>query len=239
MTVPSLLSTVHFSGSFALLDGHLRRLRRSAAALAAHYHDAGPFANEKMPSDEAIVAAMRAAVDKMGSGAEQRVRVLVDGEGEVRVEASVFERPAATAHGDRVVVLDDRPLRETHDGLVFMRNKTSERRVYDDARARRGVAAAPASDAVFDVLLYTEDGYVTECCIANIAVEIERDRWVTPPVSDLRPILPGVYREWLLAQGQLEEMPIDIDLLKDCISRGMRVKCFNALRGEYFVTIRF
>jgi para-aminobenzoate synthetase/4-amino-4-deoxychorismate lyase len=84
----------------------------------------------------------------------------------------------------------------------FLRHKTSRRDVY-----ARALAAHPEAD---DVVLWNERGELTESCSANLVLELDGRR-LTPPVSC--GLLPGTYREHLLARGELEEAVVTLERL--------------------------
>jgi para-aminobenzoate synthetase/4-amino-4-deoxychorismate lyase len=79
-------------------------------------------------------------------------------------------------------------------GDWLLRHKTTNREVYNRARAAR-----PDTD---DVLLVNERGEITESTIANVVAEIDGVR-VTPPVAC--GLLPGVFRAALLESGEVRE----------------------------------
>jgi para-aminobenzoate synthetase / 4-amino-4-deoxychorismate lyase len=98
----------------------------------------------------------------------------------------------------------------------FLYHKTTNRALYENA-----LAACPGFD---DVLLWNEDGELTESTRANIVVELDGER-VTPPVSS--GLLPGVYRGWLLRQGQVRERVVRLADLARCEA----IWLVNSLRG--------
>jgi len=104
----------------------------------------------------------------------------------------------------------------------FLYHKTSNRGVYEAARIAR-----PGFD---DVLLFNEEGGITESTIANVAVEIE-GKLCTPPVSC--GLLPGILRAHLLQQGELIERAIAVEELL----RSPRVFLLNSVRGRYAVEV--
>ena len=75
---------------------------------------------------------------------------------------------------------------------VFLYHKTTNRAIYDRAR----LAGAD------DVLLWNEDGEMTESTIANLVVELDGVR-VTPPVEC--GLLAGTLRGELLDRGEIAE----------------------------------
>ena len=97
----------------------------------------------------------------------------------------------------------------------FLYHKTTYRAVYDDARG-----SCRGGD---DVVLWNPRREVTESTIANIVVELGGER-VTPPVEC--GLLPGVFRAWLLATGQVRERRITLEELR----AARRVWLVNSVR---------
>jgi para-aminobenzoate synthetase/4-amino-4-deoxychorismate lyase len=191
-----LIETIRWTedGGFWLLDRHLDRLIDSA-----RYFD--------IPLDPAeIRAALRAVV--AGHSGSLRVRLSVGRAGAIAVDTDEMPVPAAVR-----AAVDSMPI-DPDD--VFLYHKTSNRAVYDEARARSG--------DVDDVILVNPSGEVTETTIGNLAVEIHGSWWTPPVVAGL---LPGTYRAELIAEGRLQARPITIAELK-AASRLARI---NALRG--------
>jgi para-aminobenzoate synthetase/4-amino-4-deoxychorismate lyase len=62
-----------------------------------------------------------------------------------------------------------------------------------------------------DVILWNERGEVTESSIANVVVSID-DEFFTPPLES--GLLPGVFRNQLLAEGQIKERTISVKELQ-------------------------
>ena len=82
----------------------------------------------------------------------------------------------------------------------FLYHKTTKRDIYEQAKMGN-----PDCD---DVLLWNENGEITESCIANVVVDF-KDRLVTPPVSS--GLLAGTFRRWLLKQQKISEEIVTID----------------------------
>lgn len=193
-----LLETLRWSPAdrFFLLDRHLQRLG-----------DAAEYFGVPVQLPE-VQAALAAAV--AGATVSLRVRLLVGRDGEVRVE----QRPFAPAAGVVRAALAPTPVDTSN---VFLFHKTTNRRVYDEAKA-----SAPDVD---EVLLWNADGEVTEGTIANLVAEIDGVR-VTPPVSC--GLLPGTYRAMLLETGRVSERAIRVDDLR----RATGLWLVNAVHGE-------
>ncbi|MCA1902044.1 MAG: aminodeoxychorismate synthase component I [Candidatus Hydrogenedens sp.] len=81
-----------------------------------------------------------------------------------------------------------------HTKNLFLYHKTTYRCMYEEAKKER-----PDCD---DVLLWNEEGYLTESTIANLVVCIG-GRLFTPPIHC--GLLPGTFRQYLLDHAIIEE----------------------------------
>lgn len=115
--------------------------------------------------------------------------------------------------GQVLLAIDEQPVRSSDVGLF---HKTTDRRAYDDRRARH-----PDAD---DVVLVNERGEVTETTIANLAARID-GVWSTPPLD--AGCLPGVERARWLAGGTLVERVVTADQLRSA----EEVAVLSSLRG--------
>ena len=193
-----LLETLRWSpgDGFVLLERHLQRLQ-----------DAAEYFSMPMPSAE-VDAALAAAVAE--AAGPLRVRLLVSRQGQVRVE----QQPFVPAAG---VVRAALALAPIDSSDVFLFHKTTNRRVYDDARA--SVAG------VDEVLLWNAGGEVTEGTTANLVAEIDGVR-VTPPIAS--GLLAGTYRAMLLDTGRVTERVLTIDDLRHATALWL----VNSVQGE-------
>ncbi|HML97018.1 MAG TPA: aminodeoxychorismate synthase component I [Tepidiformaceae bacterium] len=180
---------------FVLLKRHLDRLRASARYFGF------PFDRRKV---------RRALGQAVGGCDPLRVRLLLDEWGALRVETS------ALAAGSPARVTAGLALAPVDAASPFLFHKTTRRAVYEDAAASR-----PDCE---EVILWNRAGYVTETCLANIAV-YAAGRWVTPPVAD--GLLAGTMRAELLARGEIVEGQIPVGSLHE----GTRLAAFNSVRG--------
>ncbi len=141
-----------------------------------------------------------------------RLRLLANRQGELRLEVYPLE-PAAAAAPVRLGLA--RAAVDEDD--VFLYHKTTQRAVYEHARAGR-----PDCD---DVLLWNRRGELTESTIANLALALD-GRLVTPPVAS--GLLPGVLRAELLESGEIQEQILTLDDLARC----QGIYLLSSLRGR-------
>ena len=198
-----LLETLRWTPAegYWLLDLHLARLAQSAdyfgrrIDLARVRHELGRALNQ-LPA------------------APHKVRLLVSRTGACQVQTHPLE---AAPTDVPQIHLAHAPI-DVRDPFLY--HKTTNRRVYDAARASCPTAA--------DVLLFNEQGQVTESTIANVVVDLD-GRLCTPPVSC--GLLAGVYRQWLLAQGQIHEQVLTT---ADAMT-SPHVYLINSVRGMWRV----
>lgn len=159
--------------------------------------------------DLAAARGRLAALDPAATPDPARLRLLVGRAGELRLE---------------VYPLDSQPgpvrlglAREPVDaGDVFLYHKTTQRAIYEQARASR-----PDCD---DVLMWNQRGELTEASTANLALALD-GRLVTPALES--GLLAGALRAELLEAGQLHEAPLALDDLARC----QGIFLLNSLRG--------
>jgi para-aminobenzoate synthetase/4-amino-4-deoxychorismate lyase len=192
-----LVETLRLEGGRYPLLG--RHLARLAAS-ARHF--AFPL---DRPAVEAALAAERDASPREG----RRVRLRLAADGRARAESAplpdVAPEPLPVARCGRVSRRDP-----------FLFHKTTRRAAYDGPRRER--------PDVFDVLLSNEEDEVTEFTIGNLVLELDGAR-VTPPRGC--GLLAGVFREELLARGEVRERVVSLADLQ----RARRLWLVNAVRG--------
>ncbi|MBK9084708.1 MAG: aminodeoxychorismate synthase component I [Sterolibacteriaceae bacterium] len=182
---------------YTLRSRHLARLTRSADSLG--------FAFERESLDRALYAF--AAAHPAG---RHRVRLLLAKDGTERIEGTALpERDPAQV----TVALADTPVARSNR---FLYHKTTQRACYD--------AQTAAHPAAFDVLLWNEDGELTEFTRGNVVVELDGRR-VTPPI--VCGLLPGTLRAELLQQGEIVERVIH----KSDLARAKSLWFINSVRG--------
>lgn len=183
-------------GEYPRLGAHLERLGESAA----YFGFVDP-----------VGAARSALAEHSASheGPAHRVRLLAGSEGNVRLESEMLE-PLPT--GPLRVALAAEPVSSRDP---FLCHKTSNRRVYERARASHPEA--------FDVLLWNERGEVTEYTIGNLVAEVDGGRFTPPRAAGL---LAGTFRAELLRAGDVRERT----LLREDVRRARRLWLVNSVR---------
>nr|WP_290668402.1 aminodeoxychorismate synthase component I [Ardenticatena sp.] len=183
---------------FFLWKEHLERLR-----LSADYFDFAFDIRHLLVEADTIVRTF--------APTPQRVRLRLSRNGETHWE----HVPLANAPYPNRVRLALAPHPVSSDN-VFLSHKTTHRAIYEAARA-----ACPTAD---DVLLWNEQGHITETTTANIVAWLD-GRLITPPVRD--GLLNGTLRRWLLQHGIIEEAPLPLEALPAC----QKLYVINSVRG--------
>ena len=186
-----------YDAVYTLRSRHLARLTRSADSLG--------FAYERETLDRALYSF--AAAHPAG---RHRVRLLLAKDGTERIESTSLPEcdPAQVT-----VALAATPVARSNR---FLYHKTTQRTCYD--------AQTAAHPNVFDVLLWNEDGELTEFTRGNVVVELDGAR-LTPPIAC--GLLPGTLRAELLAQGEIAERVIH----KSDLACATSVWFINSVRG--------
>jgi para-aminobenzoate synthetase/4-amino-4-deoxychorismate lyase len=104
----------------------------------------------------------------------------------------------------------------------FLHHKTTHRTAYERHRAEHPDA--------FDVLLWNEDGELTEFTIGNLVAELDGGRWTPPRDSGL---LAGVFRNELLRTGEVRERV----LRREDLARVTQMWLVNSVREWVAVTL--
>ena len=141
------------------------------------------------------------------------IRLFVNAKGAIRIETS--ELPAFTINQKYTVSLAKNPVQSEN---IYLYHKTTQREVYDNVEGEN-----LHSD---DVILWNEEGNLTESTIANIILNIEGS-WVTP--SSNCGLLRGVYRESMLENGLIKERKIHKSEIADL----SEITLINSVRGEF------
>ena len=189
------------AGGCALLDLHLQRLERSARYFG--------FAFDRESTQRAIAV----YASQLAGDGVWKLRLVMNAAGASSVSATRITEEASAVLQAR---LWPEPMRSSDP---WLQHKTTRRSLYD--KALRIAQEAGCVDAVF----LNEYGMVTEGAIHSILV-CHGSVWRTPPLS--AGILPGVYREHLLAmRPEILEQDIHVDELWSAD----QIYLMNAVRG--------
>ena len=200
-----LLETLRLErGVYHLLERHLRRLEQSARRL--DFAAPAEIARRSLETHAGVFP-----------DETRRVRLLVSRKGEARVESVPLEDLPA---GVLWVTLASEPVLSSD---LFLYHKTTRREVYDRRRA-------DDADA-FDVLLWNEEGEITEFTTGNLVAEINGELWTPPRECGL---LAGTLRAELLDSGEIRERVITRKQLLRC----SRLWLINGVRGWVSVCVR-
>jgi para-aminobenzoate synthetase/4-amino-4-deoxychorismate lyase len=205
-----LIETMLWDGRFPLLDLHLDRLADSAEYFG--------FPCER----EEVKSALEAYAGKFAAGEQNRVRLLLDAEGDLHISSGLLEAGAASGPG-RVRIAAERT--DSRDRWLY--HKTTQRAAYSMAYTQ---AAEKGYD---DMLFLNEREEVTEGAVSNVFAEKD-GRMFTPPVEC--GLLAGVYRRHLLeTRADVEERVLTLDDLRNADA----VYICNAVRGLRRVQIEW
>ncbi|WP_170788192.1 aminotransferase class IV family protein [Ruegeria lacuscaerulensis] len=192
-----LIETLAFrpGQGFVRRDRHLARMARSAEALG-------------VPFDRARAVA---ALEDVAGPSPLRCRLTLDMAGAVEVTTgALLENPPFW----RVAIADQR-LRASD---VWLQHKTTQRALYDDARA----SLPPGID---ELLFLNERDELCEGTISNLFLHMPDGRGLTPALSC--GVLPGILREEALKNKQVTDAVLSLTDLKDATE----IYVGNSLRG--------
>ncbi len=171
-----IIETMLMQGEIRHRQLHMERMERSAR----YFHFPFPAS--------AIGDELSRAVAGLDGG-RHRVRMLLDKSGEVHITYTplqeMTEPPAIALSSFR-----------TDSANPFLYHKTTERKLYDDERARANAAG------FYDVLFINEKGEVTEGAITNMYCR-QNGILYTPPAAC--GLLEGTMRKHLMDQGMVQE----------------------------------
>lgn len=170
-----LIESLLYDGGYFLLERHLERLARSAAYFSFPLKPQAPR------------RALEETAAGLSPGKSYKVRLLLYRDGSLACEAAPIEAVATEAAVGFAAARVDSQDR-------FLYHKTTLRDRY-----REELAARPDLD---EVIFENERGEITEGANSNVVARIE-GRYLTPPLAS--GLLPGTFREELLAKGTIEE----------------------------------
>ncbi|MCQ6279477.1 aminodeoxychorismate synthase component I [Bacillus sp. EB600] len=171
-------------GEYFLMEEHLNRLESSAKYFGFSF------------DSEYVIKTLSDFAFQNHFGM-LKVRFLLEKNGEMIIEG----QPITQLNTPIKVILADEPLEKNN---LFLYHKTTNREIYNRFQRK--------FPDVFDVLLWNEDGEVTEFTNGNIVVEIDGILW-TPPVQS--GLLAGTFREVLMKQEKIHEKIVTVADLKN------------------------
>ena len=182
-------------GEYFLLEEHLTRLKNSAKYFGISV------------DVENVQITLHDFAKKNSLGAS-KIRLLSDKNGELTIES----QPITQLETPLMVTLADEPLDKNNP---FLYHKTTNRVIYSHFQKKYS--------HVFDVLLWNEDGELTEFTNGNIVLEIDGILW-TPPINS--GLLAGTYRERLIKEETIHEKVLTITDLR----KSKKVWFINSVR---------
>lgn len=183
---------------YCLLDRHLERLKSSADYL-------------NFPVSLTAVRESLAELSRDLGSIARKVRLTLTCEGKLTLQAQTLDNGILKIGA--AVGIASRPIDSQNP---FLYHKTTYRLPY--------TMALESQPDYRDVILWNQDGFITESTIANIAIDTPAGL-ITPPVKC--GLLPGTFRAQLLAEGKLREELISLEDLRN----SQTLFLINSVRG--------
>ncbi|SNT46861.1 aminodeoxychorismate synthase, subunit I /aminodeoxychorismate lyase apoprotein [Bacillus sp. OK838] len=200
-----LLESMKLSdGEYYLLNDHIDRMKQSADYFNYQFF-------ELKLRDE-----LQKYAD-LNQGKLQKVRVLLKENGEMEVSGQAIK----PLDSELTAILAETPI---SSGNPFLFHKTTNRDVYEGFQRNN-----PDFD---DVLLWNEEGFITEFTNGNVVVKINGD-YYTPPVES--GLLAGTFRQELIRKKEIKEKPI----VKADLNSAEEIWFINSVRGKLKVNLTF
>ncbi len=176
-------------GGYFLLGNHLKRLRDSGEYFC-------------FPIDLKSVQGKLEELTQSLDSQPHKIRLLIDRDG----KATLDSKPIEISKKEKTwkISIAEEPVDPQNP---FLYHKTTNRKVYQNAKNGR--------EGCDDVILWNEEGEVTESTIANVVIRVGED-YFTPTINS--GLLPGTYRAKLLEEGKIKAKIITLDELKNADS---------------------
>jgi para-aminobenzoate synthetase/4-amino-4-deoxychorismate lyase len=158
-----------------LLDYHLDRLKNSAAYFNYVFHE------------DKIRLALKKCIEDIVD--RQKIRLLLAEDGTFKIE----QYPLSEIKTGLKVALARQAVNSNNP---FLYHKTTQRLVYQPA------AQQAEMQNVDDVIMFNENGEITEAVIANVVIQ-KNNVFYTPPLHC--GLLNGTFRQYLLQHKKIEE----------------------------------
>lgn len=184
------------NGCYVLFERHMKRLKQSASYFG--------FTLLEQEIREKLLTYAGGCLNS-----KEKVRLMVEKSGEFFISGEKL----TPLNGDLLVQLAQTPISKTNR---FLYHKTTFREVYESKR--------PMDSKPFDILLWNEEGELTEFTIGNLVVELGGNLY-TPPVHC--GLLGGTLREKLIENGEI----IERVLVVEDLARASKIWLINSVRG--------
>ncbi|AXN36986.1 aminodeoxychorismate synthase component I [Peribacillus butanolivorans] len=191
-------------GQYFLLDEHIDRMMQSAG-----------YFDYKFSETELRNKLQKYADSHYDS--MQKVRVLLFENGDFEVSGQIIK----TMEAEISAIIAESPISTENP---FLYHKTTNRVVYEKFQTRH--------PEFYDVLLWNEQGYITEFTNGNVVVKINGDLF-TPPVES--GLLAGTFRQELLRKKEIKEKLIT----KADLHNAEEVWFINSVRRGLKVNLTF
>ncbi|MGE7878937.1 aminodeoxychorismate synthase component I [Peribacillus muralis] len=193
-------------GVYYLLEEHIERMKHSAVYFGFPFLES-KFRNELQKHAES------------NGGELQKVRILLNEKGDFEVSGQAIKTFDSKVPVS--VILAEGPI---SSGNPFLFHKTTNRAVYEKFQVNHL--------DYFDVLLWNEEGFITEFTNGNVVVKIEGDLFTPPNEAGL---LAGTFRQDLITRNIIKERAIS----KDDLTMVEDIWFINSVRGMLKVHLSF
>ncbi|MGW6298035.1 aminodeoxychorismate synthase component I [Peribacillus butanolivorans] len=191
-------------GQYFLLDEHIDRMMQSAGYFDYQFSET-ELRNKLQKYADSHYDSM------------QKVRVLLFENGDFEVSGQIIK----TMEAEISAIIAESPISTENP---FLYHKTTNREVYEKFQTRH--------PEFYDVLLWNEQGYITEFTNGNVVVKINGDLF-TPPVES--GLLAGTFRKELLRKKEIKEKLIT----KADLHNAEEVWFINSVRRGLKVNLTF
>ncbi|MES9738002.1 aminodeoxychorismate synthase component I [Peribacillus frigoritolerans] len=203
--VYKLLESIKLSdGEYYLLNDHIDRMKQSAEYFDYRFSEL--YLRDRLQKYAEI-----------NNGTPQKVRVLLHENGEIEV----FGQAIKPLDPEFKAILAEAPISRANP---FLFHKTTNRDVYEGFQMN--------NPDFQDVLLWNEEGYITEFTNGNVVVKINGDLY-TPPVES--GLLAGTFRQELIKKKEIKVKNIS----KADLINAEEIWFINSVRGKLKVNLTF
>ncbi|MFS0891138.1 aminodeoxychorismate synthase component I [Peribacillus frigoritolerans] len=200
-----LLESIKLSdGEYYLLNDHIDRMKQSAEYFDYRFSEL--YLRDRLQKYAEI-----------NHGTLQKVRVLLHENGEIEVLGQAIK----PLDPEFKAILAEAPISRANP---FLFHKTTNRDVYEGFQMN--------NPDFQDVLLWNEEGYITEFTNGNVVVKINGDLY-TPPVES--GLLAGTFRQELIRKKEIKVKNIS----KADLNNAEEIWFINSVRGKLKVNLTF